>query len=154
MYIAGQLPNVLRLWLGPTADGQAFLPPRLRASLLKVLMALPVQKAHLRDSGIGKLVVAMAADPEETEENRELIKQVGRMIALKANVRLVVEGCRQRLRILPRAPMRKAEVVRVSLPEKGYVTSTLRALVDLLDLSMCSGTRAILRLQWDAEYLV
>lgn len=37
---------------------------------------LPVQKSHLRESGIGKLVVAMAADPGETRDNRELIKQV------------------------------------------------------------------------------
>lgn len=38
-------------------------------------MVLPVQKSHLRESGIGKLVVAMAADPAETRDNRELIKQ-------------------------------------------------------------------------------
>lgn len=38
-------------------------------------MVLPVQKSHLRESGIGKLVVAMAADPGETRDNRELIKQ-------------------------------------------------------------------------------
>lgn len=38
-------------------------------------MALPVQKSHLRESGIGKLVVAMAADARETRDNRELIKQ-------------------------------------------------------------------------------
>ncbi|CAN0479899.1 unnamed protein product, partial [Scytosiphon promiscuus] len=56
-------------------DGGPFLPSPERASLLKVLMALPVQKSHLRESGIGKLMVAMAADPRETEENRELIEQ-------------------------------------------------------------------------------
>lgn len=56
-------------------DGQAFLPSPQRASLLKVLMVLPVQKSHLRESGIGKLVVTMAADPRETRDNRELIKQ-------------------------------------------------------------------------------
>ena len=37
-----------------------------------------MQKNHLKESGVGKLVVAMAADPNETQENRELIKQVGR----------------------------------------------------------------------------
>lgn len=70
-----QLPSVLRSWLQPAQDGRAFLPSSQRASLLKVLMVLPVQKSHLRESGIGKLVVAMAADPEETRDNRELIKQ-------------------------------------------------------------------------------
>lgn len=70
-----QLPMVLRLWLQPAPDGRALLPSPQRASLLKVLMVLPVQKSHLRESGIGKLVVAMAAHPEETRDNRELIKQ-------------------------------------------------------------------------------
>ncbi|CAN0438402.1 unnamed protein product, partial [Ectocarpus sp. 13 AM-2016] len=70
-----QLPTVLRLWLDVAPDGGPFLPPPQRASLLKVLMVLPVQKSHLRESGIGKLVVAMAADPGETRDNRELIKQ-------------------------------------------------------------------------------
>lgn len=70
-----QLPTVLREWLEPVHDGQAFLPSPQRASLFKVLMMLPVQKSHLRESGIGKLVVTMAADPRETRDNRELIKQ-------------------------------------------------------------------------------
>ncbi|CAN0488775.1 unnamed protein product, partial [Ectocarpus sp. 12 AP-2014] len=66
------------LWLEVAPDGGPFLPPPQRASLLKVLMVLPVQKSHLRESGIGKLVVAMAADPGETRDNRELIKQIVR----------------------------------------------------------------------------
>ncbi|CAN0118751.1 unnamed protein product, partial [Ectocarpus sp. 13 AM-2016] len=73
--LSTQLPTVLRLWLEVAPDGGPFLPPPQRASLLKVLMVLPVQKSHLRESGIGKLVVAMAADPGETRDNRELIKQ-------------------------------------------------------------------------------
>lgn len=39
-------------------------------------MALPVQKTHLKESGLGKLAVSMAADPAETRENQELVKQV------------------------------------------------------------------------------
>ncbi|CBJ25503.1 conserved unknown protein [Ectocarpus siliculosus] len=76
--LSSQLPTVLRLWLEVAPDGGPFLPPPQRASLLKVLMVLPVQKSHLRESGIGKLVVAMAADPGETRDNRELIKQIVR----------------------------------------------------------------------------
>lgn len=79
-----QLLPVLRLWLEPAADDRAFLPPTQRASLLKVLMALPVQKSHLKESGLGKLAVAMAADPEETRDNRELIKQVREKACMQA----------------------------------------------------------------------
>lgn len=73
-----QLPTVLRLWLQPAPDGRAFLPFPQRASLLKVLMVLPVQKSHLRESGLGKLVVAMSAHPGETRDNQELSKQARR----------------------------------------------------------------------------
>lgn len=78
LHRTSQLLPVLRPWLEPAADDRAFLSPPQRASLLKVLMALPVQKSHLKESGLGKLAVAMAADPEETGDNRELIKQVSR----------------------------------------------------------------------------
>lgn len=73
--LLSQLPTVLRLWLQPAPDGRAFLPSPQRASLLKVLMVLPVQKSHLRESGLGKLVVAMSAHPGETRDNQELSKQ-------------------------------------------------------------------------------
>lgn len=71
-----QLLPVLQLWLEPTADGVAFLPSSLRKSLFKVLMALPVQKVHLKETGFGRFAVTMAADPRETRENRELLTQV------------------------------------------------------------------------------
>ena len=51
-------------------------------------MVLPVQKSHLRESGLGKLVVAMAADPGETRDNRELIKQARRTEKRRHNIHL------------------------------------------------------------------
>lgn len=76
--LLAQLPTVLRLWLQPAPDGRAFVPSPQRASLLKVLMVLPVQKSHLRESGLGKLVVALSAHPGETRDNQELSKQARR----------------------------------------------------------------------------
>lgn len=82
-----QILQVLHLWLEPSASGRAFLPSGHRTTLLKVLLALPVQKVHLRRSGMGKLAVAMARDHAESGENRMLLRQVGFSLIAEGEVK-------------------------------------------------------------------
>ncbi|KAL6057388.1 Transcription factor iws1 [Balamuthia mandrillaris] len=80
VYLQGQfieqnaLP-VLRRWLEPLPDGS--LPSlNIRKELLGLLGMLPLDKEHLKDSGLGKVVMFLWKSPKETKENKKLAQEL------------------------------------------------------------------------------
>lgn len=67
--------SVLKRWIQPYESGS--LPNiTVRASLLEILKGLPVQMDHLKRSGVGKVLIALLKHPDETEDNKRLIKEI------------------------------------------------------------------------------
>lgn len=71
-----QVLTALRLCLSPVGERKSLLPPAERAVALKLLLLLPVNKSDLKDSELGRLIMSMSQDTEETTENRELLRRV------------------------------------------------------------------------------
>jgi len=74
-YLDAGLLRALRAWLGPLPGG-ALPPLRLRTGVLRVLLALPVRRAHVQDSGLSLYLVRMAQNPDESRENKGLINKL------------------------------------------------------------------------------
>lgn len=69
------LLEVMRKWIQPTANGH--LPNvGIRTKLLRVTKRLPVYKDHLKRSGFGKIVMALYKHPDETQENKEVCREL------------------------------------------------------------------------------
>lgn len=67
--------EVVRRWLEPLPDNS--LPNnKIKKGLLEVLKILNVEKSHLTESGIGKIVHFYMISPEETKEIKNLAKEV------------------------------------------------------------------------------
>lgn len=47
-----------------------------REKMLRILIHLPVEKEHLEESTVGKILVALEKSPEEIQSNRQLIRQI------------------------------------------------------------------------------
>ncbi|KGG51368.1 hypothetical protein DI09_37p50 [Mitosporidium daphniae] len=63
--------DAIRLWLEPYPDGS--LPSiDVRKSILHILAQLPIEKIHLKESGLGKVVMYLYKSPDETRENKKL----------------------------------------------------------------------------------
>lgn len=67
--------SAIRLWLEPLPN--RILPAdRLRKSLLDVLKLMPIETDHLRESGIGRIVMFFARRAQETPEIQRLAKEL------------------------------------------------------------------------------
>ncbi|KAJ2496116.1 Transcription factor iws1, partial [Coemansia sp. RSA 2052] len=73
----------IRLWLEPLDDGS--LPSLdIQTAMLEALGKLPIRRDHLRESGIGKIVLFMSKCPRISEHNRRtcehFVQQWSRMV--------------------------------------------------------------------------
>ncbi|KAJ2701154.1 Transcription factor iws1 [Coemansia sp. IMI 209128] len=73
----------IRLWLEPLDDGS--LPNLdIQNAMLDSLGKLPIRRDHLRESGIGKIILFMSKCPRITEQNRRVcehfVQQWSRMV--------------------------------------------------------------------------
>lgn len=69
------LLEVMRKWIQPNGKGK--LPNvGIRTKLLRVTKRLPVFKDHLRRSGFGKVVMALYKHPDETNENKDVCREL------------------------------------------------------------------------------
>lgn len=67
--------EVVRKWLEPLPDNS--LPNnKIKKRLLEVLKVLNVEKAHLTESGVGKIVHFYMISPEESKEIKNLAKEI------------------------------------------------------------------------------
>lgn len=65
----------MKRWMQPYADGS--LPNmKVRKAMIDCLMKLPVEKEHLRRSGMGKVVIALMKHPQEVDSNRQTLRQI------------------------------------------------------------------------------
>uniref|UniRef100_A0A182MXQ8 TFIIS N-terminal domain-containing protein n=1 Tax=Anopheles dirus TaxID=7168 RepID=A0A182MXQ8_9DIPT len=76
--------TVIARWLAPTADNR-LCPLEIRQTLLKSLLDMPsIDRCHLRESGVAKVLLKLRAHPEETCANKrratELIDRWARMV--------------------------------------------------------------------------
>ncbi|KAJ2847900.1 Transcription factor iws1, partial [Coemansia erecta] len=64
----------IRLWLEPLDDGSL---PNLdvQNAMLECLKKLPIRRDHLRESGIGKIILFMSRCPRISERNRRICEQ-------------------------------------------------------------------------------
>ncbi len=44
--------------------------------MLRILIQLPVDRDHLQESGVGKILVLLEKSPEEIQSNKQLIRQI------------------------------------------------------------------------------
>ncbi|KAJ2908076.1 Transcription factor iws1, partial [Coemansia aciculifera] len=73
----------IRLWLEPLDDGS--LPSLdIQNAMLEALSKLPIRRDHLRESGVGKIVLFMSKCPRISENNRHMcehfVQQWSRMV--------------------------------------------------------------------------
>ncbi|KAJ2059110.1 Transcription factor iws1 [Coemansia sp. S146] len=73
----------IRLWLEPLDDGS--LPSLdIQNAMLESLGKLPIRRDHLRESGIGKIILFMSKCPRISEQNRhtceQFVQQWSRMV--------------------------------------------------------------------------
>ncbi|KAJ1935220.1 Transcription factor iws1, partial [Linderina pennispora] len=73
-FLENNIVDSLRLWLEPLDDGS--LPALdIQNALLDILGKLPVRRDHLRESGIGKIIMFMSKCPRIPERNRRVCEQ-------------------------------------------------------------------------------
>ncbi|KAJ2159958.1 Transcription factor iws1 [Coemansia sp. RSA 552] len=82
-FLDNNIVDSIRLWLEPLDDGS--LPSLdIQNSMLDILQKLPIRRDHLRESGVGKIVLFMSKCPRIPEANRrvceQLIQQWSRMV--------------------------------------------------------------------------
>ena len=69
------LLEVMRKWVQPLANGS--LPNvGIRTKLLNASRRLPIFKDHLKRSGYGKIVMALFKHPDETDENKQVCREL------------------------------------------------------------------------------
>ncbi|KAJ1724030.1 Transcription factor iws1 [Coemansia erecta] len=73
-FLDNNIVESIRLWLEPLDDGS--LPSLdIQNAMLGALKKLPIRRDHLRESGIGKIVLFMSKCPRIPERNRRLCEQ-------------------------------------------------------------------------------
>ncbi|KAJ2369059.1 Transcription factor iws1 [Coemansia sp. RSA 2610] len=82
-FLENNIVDSIRLWLEPLDDGS--LPSLdIQNAMLTILKRLPIRRDHLRESGIGKIILFMSKCPRIPETNRrtceQFIQQWSRMI--------------------------------------------------------------------------
>ncbi|KAI8326414.1 hypothetical protein GQ54DRAFT_239768, partial [Martensiomyces pterosporus] len=82
-FLDNNIVDSLRLWLEPLDDGS--LPSLdIQNALLDILKKLPIRRDHLRESGIGKIILFMSKCPRIPERNRrtceQFVQQWSRMV--------------------------------------------------------------------------
>lgn len=66
---------MLKQWLEPLPDGS--LPNfNIRRDILGILGKLPISSDHLRESGLGKVVMFLYKSPKETKENKAIAQEL------------------------------------------------------------------------------
>jgi len=67
--------HTIRCWLEPLPDGS--LPNiNIRQGLLASLLRMPIENSHLKDSGIGKVVMFLWKHPNETKPNKKIAQSL------------------------------------------------------------------------------
>ncbi|KAJ1732989.1 Transcription factor iws1 [Coemansia biformis] len=82
-FLDNNIVDSIRLWLEPLDDGS--LPSLdVQNAMLDSLKKLPIRRDHLRESGIGKIILFMSKCPRISETNRraceQFIQQWSRMV--------------------------------------------------------------------------
>ncbi|KAI9503584.1 Transcription factor iws1 [Coemansia spiralis] len=82
-FLDNNIVDSIRLWLEPLDDGS--LPNLdIQNAMLDVLKKLPIRRDHLRESGIGKIILFMSRCPRISELNRrrceQFVQQWSRMV--------------------------------------------------------------------------
>ncbi|KAJ2740727.1 Transcription factor iws1 [Coemansia sp. BCRC 34301] len=82
-FLDNNIVDSIRLWLEPLDDGS--LPSLdIQNAMLEALGKLPIRRDHLRESGIGKIILFMSKCPRISENNRRtcehFVQQWSRMI--------------------------------------------------------------------------
>ncbi|KAI7833843.1 hypothetical protein BX661DRAFT_177660 [Kickxella alabastrina] len=73
-FLDNNIVDSIRLWLEPLDDGS--LPSLdIQNAMLDILKKLPVRRDHLRESGIGKIILFMSKCPRIPEINRRICEQ-------------------------------------------------------------------------------
>ncbi|KAJ2233295.1 Transcription factor iws1 [Coemansia sp. RSA 1722] len=73
-FLDNNIVDSIRLWLEPLDDGS--LPSLdIQNAMLDVLKKLPIRRDHLRESGIGKIILFMSRCSRIPERNRRLCEQ-------------------------------------------------------------------------------
>eukprot|EP01097_Dermamoeba_algensis_P002546 TRINITY_DN2014_c0_g1_i2.p1 TRINITY_DN2014_c0_g1~~TRINITY_DN2014_c0_g1_i2.p1 ORF type:complete len:287 (-),score=65.03 TRINITY_DN2014_c0_g1_i2:263-1123(-) len=74
-FIEKNILVVLKTWLDPMPDGS--LPNfNIREAILNVLHKLPIDVDHLKSSGIGKTVMQLSKNPNETHANKKMAESL------------------------------------------------------------------------------
>ncbi|KAJ2547699.1 Transcription factor iws1 [Coemansia sp. RSA 1933] len=82
-FLDNNIVDSIRLWLEPLDDGSL---PNLdvQNTMLECLKKLPIHREHLRESGIGKIILFMSRCPRISENNRrtceQFVQQWSRMV--------------------------------------------------------------------------
>lgn len=66
-----QVLDVIKKWLEPNIRGHLSVPS-IRKRLLEILQSLPIETVHLRESGVGKIVMFYYQRKSESLEIRKL----------------------------------------------------------------------------------
>ncbi|KAJ2725828.1 Transcription factor iws1 [Coemansia sp. Benny D115] len=82
-FLDNNIVESIRLWLEPLDDGS--LPNLdIQNAMLNILGKLPIRRDHLRESGIGKIILFMSKCPRISERNRrtceQFVQQWSRMV--------------------------------------------------------------------------
>ncbi|KAJ2754514.1 hypothetical protein GGI19_002338 [Coemansia pectinata] len=73
-FLDNNIVESIRLWLEPLDDGS--LPSLdIQNAMLESLGKLPIRRDHLRESGIGKIILFMSKCPRISEQNRHICEQ-------------------------------------------------------------------------------
>ncbi|KAJ2787011.1 Transcription factor iws1 [Coemansia interrupta] len=73
-FLDNNIVDSIRLWLEPLDDGS--LPSLdIQNAMLGALKRLPIRRDHLRESGIGKIILFMSKCPQIPERNRRICEQ-------------------------------------------------------------------------------
>lgn len=67
--------SAVRLWMEPLPN-RSLPAPHLRRSLLELLRDLPIETDHLRESGIGRIVMFFAQRPKESPDIQRLAREL------------------------------------------------------------------------------
>lgn len=74
-FLDGGILEAVRIWLEPFPDGS--LPNmNIREQLLGALLSLPIEKDHLKESGIGKIVMFYAKLPREDQKIKRIAMEL------------------------------------------------------------------------------
>ena len=67
--------SAVRLWMEPLPN-RSLPAPHLRKSLLELLRELPIETDHLRESGIGRIVMFFGQRPKESPDIQRLAREL------------------------------------------------------------------------------